>query len=286
MSKKEKMRRVEIRNLVIMIAITLIIGVIALTFYITRDRTQYISYNENSNIDYKVNLKQNEFYKEKYLEKGKSYVASLIDSVSTNFKYDLDFASDISYKYSYRIAVEVDVKDDKDDSSIYHFSEDLVTKNIAMNSGDLHISEDLNVKYDEYNNLINRFRDVYELNNTSGVLNLNLYINVQDIDKSNTTILKDKKVSSLSIPLTEKTVSVDIGDESITNSSNKIELSRPANYTWLLIISLFYIIISVVYIVYLIIYIMRTRTAQMIYEKEIKSIMNNYDSYIQKISGS
>ena len=37
---------------------------------------------------------------------------------------------------------------------------------------------------------------------------------------------------------------------------------------------------------YLYIYITRTRTAKMIYDKEIKSIINNYDNYIQKINDS
>ena len=285
MDKKENIRNTEIKNLILMIVVTLIIGIISLVFYLTRDKNQFINYNENSEVDYKVYLKENEFYKEDYLGKDKGYIASLIESVSSNFKYKLDFSEEVTYKYSYRIAVEVDVQDDKNDSNIYHFSEDLITKQLAVNTGDLSINENLNINYGEYNNKISRFKSVYDLKNTSATLNIYLYVNIRDIDKSNTNSFADKKVSSLTIPLTENTVSIDIGNDIITNN-NRIEISRPTNYSWILLISVSYLVISAVYIVYLIFYSMRTRTAQMIYDKEIKSIMNNYDSYIQKINGS
>ena len=286
MDKKENIRNTEIKNLILMIVVTLIIGIISLVFYLTRDKNQFINYNENSEVDYKVYLKENEFYKEDYLGKDKGYIASLIESVSSNFKYKLDFSEEVTYKYSYRIAVEVDVQDDKNDSNIYHFSEDLITKQLAVNTGDLSINENLNINYGEYNNKISRFKSVYDLKNTSATLNIYLYVNIRDIDKSNTNSFADKKVSSLTIPLTENTVSIDIGNDIITNNNNRIEISRPTNYSWILLISVSYLVISAVYIVYLIFYSMRTRTAQMIYDKEIKSIMNNYDSYIQKINGS
>lgn len=286
MDKKDNLRNTEIKNLVLMIIVTLLIGVATFVFYISRDKSQYINYNENSDIDYKVYLKENEFYREDYQEKNKGYIASLIDTISARFKYKIDFSEDINYKYSYRIAVEVDVKDSRNNSNIYHFSEDLITKQLSKNSGDLKIDEMLSINYQEYNDLISRFKDVYELKNTEATLNAYLYVNIQDIDKSNTSSLMEKRVSSLEIPLTENTVSIDIGNDTITNDNNRMEITRAANYSWVLLIGLFYILISAVYIVYLFIYSMRTRTAQMIYDKEIRSIMNNYDSYIQKINGS
>ncbi len=289
MDKKESIRNTEIKNLILMVIVSAMIGLAALTFYLTRDKSKYITYNENSNVDYKVYLKDNEFYNQEFLdksEKDKGFVASLIESISANFKYNLDFSEDITYKYSYRITVEADVEDERSDSNIYHFSEDLITKQLSMGTGDISIDEILNINYDQYNNIVSRFKDIYELNNTSAVLNVYLYVNVQDIDKSTTTALTEKKVSSLTIPLTEKTVSIDIANNVINNNNNRLELSRPADYTWVLVISLFYLVIALVYAIYLIIYSQRTKTAQMIYDKEIKSIMNNYDSYIQRINGT
>ena len=286
MSKKDKLRKKEIQNLIIMVVITATVGLLSLFLYFTIGKNQYIKYNENSQIDYKVYLKQNDFYDKEYLEKGKGYIASLIDTINTNFQYSIKFSKNVTYKYSYRIAAEVDVQDDKNDSNIYHFSEDLVEHSLTSNKGNLEINEELSIKYENYNNIISRFKDIYDLNNTDSTLNVYLYVNIQDIDKSNTTSLVDKKVSSLTIPLTLNTVSIDIGNNSITNNNNQIELSNPIDYNWILIISMFFIIISVLYVVFLIRYIEKTKTAQMVYEKEIKSILSNYDSYIQKITGT
>ena len=290
MDKKDSIRKTEIKNLLLMVIVSSMIGLAALTFYLTRDKAKYITYSENSNVDYKVYLKENEFYKEEYLDKsddeGKGFVASLIESISANFKYQLKFSEDVNYKYSYRITVEADVEDSKNDNNIYHFSEDLITKQLAVGSGDMNIDEVLSINYEQYNNIASRFKDIYDLTNTNAVLNVYLYVNVQDIDKSNTAALKEKKVSSLTIPLTEKTVSIDIANNVIRNTNNRIEITKAEDPTWILVISLFYLLIAFVYAFYLIIYSQRTKTAQMIYDKEIKSIMNNYDSYIQRINGT
>ena len=286
MNKKENIRKREIQNLVLMIIITAIIGLLTLFAYFAKGKDHYIKYNENSQIDYKVYLKENDFYDKNYLEKGKGYIASLIDSISTNFTYNIKFSEEISYKYSYRIAVEVDVQDGKNDSNIYHFTENLVEHNLSSNTGNLDINEDIVIKYENYNNIISRFKEIYDLSNTDCTLNAYLYVNIQDIDKSNTTSLVDKKVSSLAIPLTLNTVSIDIGNNIITNNHNQFELSKAENNEWILAVSAIFLIISAVYVIILVRYIEKTKTAQMVYEKEIKSILSNYDSYIQKINGT
>lgn len=285
MNKKEINRQLNIKNLIAIITVSLLIALFFLFIYISNNKGQYITYNENSNVNYKVYLKQNDFYKKEYLDKDKSYVASLINTISTNFKYNLSFSPKTKYKYSYRIAIEIDVEDEKDNSSIYHVSEDLVTKTLSENVGDLEINEDLSVNYSQYNNRISKFKDIYDLNNIVSKLNINLYVSIQDIENA-TKDLKERKVSSLTIPLTEKTVSVDIGDESIVNNNKQIDLVRTTNSVWAISASILFFFVSIIYTMFLILYSRKTRTAQMIYEKEIKSIMSNYDSYIQKINGS
>ncbi|MBR2678787.1 MAG: hypothetical protein IKE63_05165 [Bacilli bacterium] len=284
MDKKE--RRQEINNLIVTLFIALFIGVAALLFYIGGNKSQNINYNEKSNVDYQVNLKKNDFFKEESLGKNKGYVASLIDIISADFEYDLDFSKETDYNYSYRIAVEVDVEDDKNNSNIYHFNEDLISKKLVSNSDDLKIKEKVNVKYSNYNNLISRFKEVYDLRNVTSNLNLVLYVTLEDVNGTDVSVFKDHKVSSLTIPLTENTVSIDIGDESVNNTNKIIELPNNKDYTGLLVIFVASIIIAIAHVAFIIIYSMRTKTAQMVYEKEIKSILNNYDSYIQKISNS
>ena len=286
MEKKEPIRTKEIKNLIIMIIITSVIGIALLSFYITRDKTHYIKYNENSAVDYKVFLKENEFYKENYLEKNTGYVASLIDYIEASFKYNINFDRTIQYKYSYRVVAEIDVMDEKNQNNIYHYSEDLYTKSLSRHTGDLKINQDITITYAEYNDIISKFKNIYELSSADADLNIFLYVNIENMDKTNSRALAEKKVSSLVIPLTIKTVTIDIDNSSTRSNNNRLELTRKVNYNWILWISLFYIVISVIYITYLVIYCSRTRTAQMVYQKEMRSILSNYDSYIQKINGS
>ena len=285
MSKKDNLRLNEIKNIVAMIILTIIIGIITLIFYFSGEKVQYISYNENSKVDYKVYLKENDFYKEEYLNKDQGYISNLIKYISTDFDYYIKFSKEANFKYSYRISAEVDVKDENSDSNIYHFSEDLVTKSDIVGNKSLDFDKKIDINYDEYNDKIRKFKDIYDLNNSISTLNINLYIAIDNIDDTSLNI-NEKKVSSITIPLTEKTVSIDINNEIIQDNINKMVINKVHNHNWILLISLVFLLFSVVYTIYLIIYSRRTRTAQMIYEKEIKSIMNNYDSYIQKISGT
>ena len=62
MNKKENVRLSEIKNIIAMIILTIIIGIITLIIYASKEKVQYISYNENSNVDYKVYLKDNGIY--------------------------------------------------------------------------------------------------------------------------------------------------------------------------------------------------------------------------------
>ena len=285
MNKKESLRKQEIKKLIYVVIFTFLIGAITFTIFLLNNNTKYIEYNENSNIDYKVYLKENEFYKENYLEKGNSYIASLIESIKTEFKYTINFNEELDYNYSYKISADVDVEDESSDTTLYHFQENLVKKESKNSVKENTIKENIDIDYEHYNNLINRFKDIYELRNAKSNLSISLYITVKT-EEDERTILKDKKVSSIIIPLTQNTVNIDISNNTISNSSKKIVVSDKVDNIWLLLVACSFLVLSIIYIVYTILYIRRTRTAQNIYDKEIKSILNNYDSYIQKISGS
>lgn len=285
MEKKESIRKKEIRNIIVMITITLLIGIMTMTFFIMKNKNRYLKYNENAIVDYNVNLKENEFYKENTLAKDNGYVSSLIDNIKATFNYNLDFSIPVSYKYSYQIVADVNVIDDIEQNNIYHYSEDLIKKDLKAAKYNLKIKEDVIIDYQKYNEIIRRFKEVYELKNAEANLNIDLYVNVQDLDRTNTSKFQTKKVSTISIPLTQKTVSISTSNNT-SNINSKLTIPRSKKYDWILIISLIYIVLSVIYMMYLYIYITRTRTAQMIYEKEIKSIISNYDNYIQKINGS
>ena len=61
---------------------------IMMSFSIISERT--IDYQEKSDIDYRVYLKENEFYDEEYLKEDMVYVSSLIKNIEADFKYSFN----------------------------------------------------------------------------------------------------------------------------------------------------------------------------------------------------
>ena len=87
------------------------------------------------------------------------------------------------------------------------------------------------------------------------------------------------------IPLANNTISIDVSDNLVDNANNVIKCQNDSNeYFFLLILTFGFLIINLILIIYTIKYEIKTRTAENIYEKEMKKILNNYSSYIQTMN--
>ena len=110
MSEEERKKRSEYKRkrtlwkrvqLCVIVIVTLAALCLSMVYY-RLNKEYYISYSENGSVDYKVYLKENEFYDSVHQESNQSYVASLIDRVIANFSYEIDMdTDDVNYKYSY-----------------------------------------------------------------------------------------------------------------------------------------------------------------------------------------
>ena len=99
----ELSRKMNICTWVVGIVFVLIISIIFFGIYSKRDEVYYVKYDEVSNLSYDVALKENKYYEEDFLEKDRQYIASLIDYINANFKYELDVKEDLEYQYKYKI---------------------------------------------------------------------------------------------------------------------------------------------------------------------------------------
>ena len=182
-----------------------------------RNKEQYVSYDETSNIDYKVFLKDNEFFENNYLGSNKQYIASLIEYITANFQYNLSLEEkDVQYKYSYRIEADVDVKQKGTNNSLYNTTEEILShQERTGNSAQVNIQENVNIDYNYYNNLIKKFVNIYDLKDYESTLTINMYVNVVgscELFEDNQT---QESVMSLSIPLTTKTIAIDLSNNLI-----------------------------------------------------------------------
>lgn len=190
---------------IIVFLIFFIISIFLMLIAIKKVEKVFMQYSDNKNLEYKVILKENEYYKEPHLEKGNQYIANLINTISTNFKYNFNLPT--QYNYSYKIVGTADVIDEKTNRTIYTFAENLLPEQTGQCDGELVIDQNVNVEFDKYNNLIKQFVNSYDLKNISCNLSLNLSL---EIDSPTQQFAKQNiNVMNLDIPLAKNTIAID-----------------------------------------------------------------------------
>jgi len=280
-------RRNNIISRLVLIVIIFIVSLSLLIIYLNGNKVKYVKYDEKSDILYNVILKENEFYKDNSLEEKNQYISALIDYINAEFKYNLSLEErDVEYKYSYRVEANVVVRDKNTKRNIYEY-DDLLIQNMEVTTRDKNvlIDEKLDIDYNKYNNLISRFVQTYNLSETENFLYVNLYVNVigscEDFVKDSV----NESVTSLVIPLTSKTIAIDITNNLVNKNDNVMVCSRPSSMNIIfLIISLLILIADIILIVDLINYVRNSRSAKTLYDIELRKILNNYRSYIQKVN--
>lgn len=279
--KKDIKRNKTITKYLSFIVIISTILISFITLYIENNKIKYIKYTEQGNVDYKVYLKKNNFFEEKYLEENKEYISSLIDNVQAQFKYNLSIEQEnIINKYTYKILSNVKVTDKTTKKNLYDKTEILMPeKENLLDQKQINIKETVEIDYNKYNDLINKFISIYEVGNIDSELTVNMIIDIMD---SNEKI--NEPIITLRIPLTTNTMDIDIKNNLVEEKNNVIKYKKEKKYNLLFIlISVISLLIDLVLIIKLIIYIKKTRNIITKYKKEKKKILRNYSQYIQKI---
>ena len=266
-----------------------ILSIYSIYKHITSNITEHITYKENSSINYKVYLKENQFFEKEYAEEKKQYIASLIEYIKADFNYTIDIEKEnVDFQYVYGIKAEVNVREKNKENSLYNFSETLLKDKEMSSNGQKNVSinASVDIDYNHFNDVVKSFINIYKLDNIESNLIIKLYVKAV----GSCSEFKDDEnidsVVSLIIPLTEKTMSIDISNDLVDNN-HSILICPSNNHTMLyLFISIFLIVTDISLIIYLIIYIKRTRTEQDIYNIELKKILNEYHTYIQKVNNT
>ena len=162
-------------------------------------------------------------------------------------------------------------------------TEELVNKEVQeTNEKNLNISEKVTIDYNEYNEKMNKFVKAYGLNDTTSTLELDMYVNV--VNKyDGTRVNKESKVMTLSIPLTTKTVDVSIGSNVIKDEGKMLsKKSEYKNMEYVLGAGILLAATGIVVLVMFVKYVIDTRSAEAMYEQDLKQILFNYKSYIQQ----
>ena len=249
------------------------------SFVITSE--QNITYQENSNLDYKVYLKENDFYENKYLNKNMVYVASLIDKIDIDFNYifKIDKKSDIDFEYD---IVGKLIINDKSKGNTFFEKEYVLLENKKdkMTKDGLHkIKESVSIDYTKYNNLANQFRNLYGIDANSKLI---VYLNIKENSTENSSFkLTNNSNMSLSIPLSERAIDITM-DYNEVNKTSKLVRDKKiiiTNYLFIalgLILAISCIIVTIKFIK--LIFTLRVKRSK--YDRFISRLLREYDRLI------
>ncbi len=241
-----------------------------------------LKYQESNDIDYKVYLKKNEFFDDKYLGKGKTYITSLIDHINVDFNYNIAFDHLVNGDYSYYIYVTVE--SGKTNGSANYWSKDYkVTdekKVEVKNTGEYKVHENVDIDYNKYNKILMSFKKTLGILSANGTLKICMAIknNVKGNDVS--APIEGKLL--LSMPLSEMTIeaAIDSEENDTVKSIDKVINADRARVSKSMAVIYG---CSIVFLIVLILYINKKKNDLNKYENTLKKILNTYDSIIVNV---
>ncbi len=242
----------------------------------------YIGYNELGNIDYKVYLKDNNYYQEQYLDKDMQYIASIIKNIVPTFTYEMHSEEKMEYTYNYKVTADLIISDPNDNNKVLYKKPSVLLKDTKekISGSSFRVDKDISINYDEYNNYVNAFKKEYALSvNSKLVLTFTI-----DVEGKSSLLKEDfNKTSKLviAIPMSEQTINIGIDTSDINNSGTlernyMSQIKKPVA----LVLGIIVGILSLA-LLYIVIYnFLTNRSKKDIYKSTVRGILREYDRAI------
>lgn len=240
-----------------------------------------INYNETSNLDYKVFLKENNFYDTEYLGKNKVYIANLIDNIEINFRYNYNIAEPANVDFNYNVVAKLTIDDGTSKNNYFEKEYVLLSnKRANLNNGTFYnLNEKVEIDYAYYNSLANSFKQQYGVDTTS---NLTVYLKVnKHTDIENAANAIENSTMYVKIPLSEKAINIELNYQDINNSNYIIQgVDSKVDNIIFGVCAVISFIAALVFAIKLIRLLTLLRGKKSIYDKYVEKILNEYDRLI------
>ena len=242
-----------------------------------------VTYEEHGNTDYKVFLKDNIYYEDKYLDKNMSYIANLIDYISVDYNYKFKADTLFDGEYSYKIRADLEILNAENKTLFFTKKYDLIKEKTFTieNQNEYNIVENIKIDYDHYNSLANGFKSSYGVDTESNlIIYLDIYRNI-DQNSINNPNINGKGTIKLTIPLSEKAINIKMDSMEINNKNVITSLDdyylEDIKY---LIIGIISLIVSLYLFIKIVKRLSRLSISPTDYDKTLKKILNQYDRLI------
>ncbi len=251
-------------------------------FGISSREQKSVSFSEQGDADYRVYLKENDYYQTPYLEKGMSYVASLIDYIKIDFNYNLNSSRESNLNYKYRIDAQLIITERGNENAVLYL-EDIPIKEEVVGSEKLNaaINESINIKYDDYNAKVNSYKQNYSLSVSSKLI-VKMHIEADGNSEGiNDSEFNSEHDMTVSIPLSEQTLEIMFDSNGINERWQIQQYSNfnPINYIYLAI-GIILAIVSLILIVKVVSYLYKRRQGESEYTRIKNKILREYDRLI------
>lgn len=251
-------------------------------------KAKSVNIQENSNVDYTVYLKENNYFTEKYLPAGRQYIASLIDYIETKFEYKFQADKELDYTFSYDITGTLVAHEKDDESKVLYEKEYLLKEkeeDTSSHSDDFTIYATTNIDYDQYNEIISNFKKDFAISLDSYLkvqLNVEIKANYEEFDEP---IIK-KETLDVKIPLTEQTIKVGIEQKEVNQNTTEEQGAKGFEIQDGMLFGSFLlcIVADVILFILFIQVVRKENKSKSTYLKELEKIEKHYDRAIVETS--
>lgn len=287
--EKYKLLKTRLMIYTITLLIFLSIGIYLCHNLVRRIEIAPIKYCDTNSLDYRVYLKENEFYNVDFLPKGQSYPTTLIDYIEFNYNYIFNIDDLTNMNFDYEIIGDLIIEDNSTKKVLLNNPYTIVEKKSKQfkGSNEIVINEKFKIDYSQYNAFANKYRSSYGVD-TNSYLKLYMKIKRNTIDESKYTLDASKElinINEIRIPLSEKAIDININTQNNNQSGNKncdefkFSEKQYVNY-FNLFIAILIIIISLFLIKKIMYTYKRMLSRRSEYDKYVNKLLKEYDRLI------
>lgn len=274
------------KNLFIYIILVIILASLASLLYMKafiNNEKELISYNEKSKSDYKIKLKQNDYYEFDSLPSGMNYIATLIDKIDVDYDYYFTSSNKIDYNATYSIDAIVRIYDNDDNSVVLFEKKENILPEQRISAKDSQgesFRKKIEIDYEHFNNLAKAFKSSFNLT-TNSDLTIVLNINSSAVKDGFKDKINYNNKATMVIPLTEKTINITIDDNNIQNKKviSKTKTSSKTNSVFFVLFVVF-ALLTIVSLILLVKSIIKKYNSKDKYQRELSKILRENDSII------
>lgn len=296
MSEFEILRRKEYKRnrkkwLFIQIVAAIVLAAVALSSFVVynrMNRTYYVSYTEDSQIDYRVHYVANDFFEQEWIEKDRSYISSLIDGITADLSYRMKVASaDMRFAYQYQIDQKLLIAS-KDTGAAYYTREENVVPLTTVPGKDvssLQIKETVQIDYETYDELARSFVKTYDLQNASCTLIVTLHAEITSTNKELNKDDENSYTTALHIPLAVDTFSIHTTSSKPAGEEQVFEYQDSANKELFLVLGAVAAALTGLVLLTMLVFLHLTKNEDITYTAKVRKILRAYGSFIQRMNG-